>query len=131
MNVPPELLYTKEHEWIIVDNDTGTVGISDYAQQQLGDVVYVELPETGDAFNANDAFASLESVKAVSEVYSPVSGRVVEVNEALIDAPETINEDPYGRGWLIRLELDDTSEVDELMSADEYTAYVEQEAKEE
>lgn len=127
MNVPDDLFYTEEHEWVMVEGDTATVGITDYAQEELGDVVFVELPDVGDAFTAKESFGSVESVKAVSEIFSPVSGEVVEVNESLTDAPETVNEDPYGDGWMIRLQLENPGELDNLMSADDYKEFLKEE----
>ncbi len=127
MNVPPDLLYTKEHEWVLIEKETATVGITDYAQQELGDVVYVELPDEGASFESEDSFGSVESVKAVSEIYMPLSGKVLEVNADLTEAPEVINEDPYGEGWMIRIAVDDPDQTDELMSADDYVAYLEEE----
>ncbi|HLV00432.1 MAG TPA: glycine cleavage system protein GcvH [Acidobacteriota bacterium] len=127
MNVPDDLFYTEDHEWVMVEGDTATIGITDYAQEELGDVVFVELPEVGDAFTAKDSFGSVESVKAVSEIYAPVSGEVVEVNESLTDAPETVNEDPYGEGWMIRLKLENSAELDNLMSADDYKEFLKEE----
>ncbi len=125
MKAPDELLYSKEHEWILKENDVATLGITDHAQKELGDVVFAELPEVGATFNANDAFGSVESVKAVSEVYMPVSGEVVETNESLLDAPEKINDDPYGEGWIIRIRLTNPEELEALMSSQEYAKYVE------
>jgi glycine cleavage system H protein len=130
MNIPKDLLYTKEHEWISVQNETGAVGITDHAQKELGDVVYVDLPEIGGRYEAGEAFGSVESVKAVSEVYSPVTGRVLEVNSALSDAPETINQDPYQKGWMIRIKLEDTTELHNLMSAEDYEKYLAEESGE-
>lgn len=127
MKVPEELLYSKEHEWIKLEEGESVVGITDYAQDQLGDVVFVELPEVGDQFELDDSLASLESVKAVSEVYSPLSGEIVAVNERLTEAPELINEDPYGSGWIVRLRMNDLGQVDDLLSAADYTDYVEEE----
>lgn len=127
MKIPADLLYTKQHEWIAIDGDTATVGITDYAQQELGDIVYVELPEVGRSFEAEDSFGSVESVKAVSNIYMPMSGKVIEVNEDLADAPEIVNQDPYGEGWLIKIQLTDPSQADELMSAEEYEQYLEEE----
>lgn len=125
--VPEDLHYSKDHEWIRVEGDTGIIGITDHAQQSLGDIVYVELPRVGDTFAAHDAFGSVESVKAVSEVYAPVSGEVIEVNESLQDEPEKVNADPYGEGWMIRLRLSDPSEIDSLLTAAEYEDYIRQE----
>ncbi|KPQ09488.1 MAG: glycine cleavage system protein GcvH [Saliniramus fredricksonii] len=116
--------YTKDHEYIRIDGDTGIVGITDYAQSQLGDVVYVELPEAGKALEKGGEAAVVESVKAASEVYAPVSGEVLEVNGDLEAAPGTINEDPAGAGWFLKLKIADTSELDELMSEEDYQAYV-------
>jgi glycine cleavage system H protein len=116
--------YTKDHEYIRIDGDTGIVGITDYAQSQLGDVVYVELPEAGKALEKGGEAAVVESVKAASEVYAPVSGEVLEVNGDLEAAPGTINEDPAGAGWFLKLKIADTSELDALMSEEDYEAYV-------
>ena len=112
--------YTKDHEWVRVEGDTATVGITDYAQEQLGDVVYVELPDVGKSVGAGDEAAVVESVKAASEVYAPISGEVVEINEALADAPNGVNEDAAGAGWFVKLKLSDASELEKLMSEDEY-----------
>src|SRR5258705_2078798 len=109
-NIPEDLHYSKDHEWVRVEGKVAVVGITDYAQDSLGDVVYVELPKPGDEFAANEAFGSVESVKAVSEVFSPVSGKVVGANEALADEPEKVNVDPYGEGWMIRVEMSNRSE---------------------
>lgn len=130
MNIPEKLLYTKEHEWIAVEDEVGTIGITDHAQTELGDVVYVELPDTGSQFDAGQALGSVESVKAVSEVYSPVSGQILEVNSALVDSPETLNQDPYGKGWIVRLRLDDTTEIHNLMSPEDYQKYLAEEVGE-
>ncbi|CDO60446.1 Glycine cleavage system H protein [Candidatus Phaeomarinobacter ectocarpi] len=116
--------YTKDHEWVRVDGDTATVGITDYAQEQLGDVVYVELPDIGKSVGVGDEAAVVESVKAASEVYAPISGEVVEVNEALADAPNGVNEDAAGAGWFVKLKLSDASELEKLMSEDEYKTYL-------
>lgn len=119
-----ETRFTKDHEWVRTDGDTATVGITDYAQEQLGDVVYVELPEIGKSMGQGDEAAVVESVKAASEVYAPVSGEVVGINEALADAPAGVNEDAMGEGWFIRLKLSDAGELGSLMSEDEYKAYL-------
>ncbi|MCF6224683.1 MAG: glycine cleavage system protein GcvH [Xanthomonadales bacterium] len=119
-DVPGDMFYTESHEWVKMDDEIATIGISDHAQGQLGDVVFVELPEVGDAFTAGDPCAVVESVKAASDIYAPISGEVVEVNELLENAPETINDDAYGEGWLFRIKADDPSEVDGLMSAESY-----------
>jgi glycine cleavage system H protein len=119
-NIPDDLHYSKDHEWVRVEGDTAVVGVTDYAQDSLGDVVYVELPKPGDEFAANESFGSVESVKAVSEVFSPVSGEITGINETLNDAPEKVNEDPYGEGWMIRVKMSNAGEVDSLLTAAEY-----------
>ena len=124
---PPELLYTKDHEWIRVDESVGTIGITDYAQKELGDVVFVELPKPGEHVAAGESFGTVESVKAVSEIFSPVTGEVTAVNSKLHNNPELVNADPHGEAWLIRVQLADRSEIDKLMTADEYEAYLQQE----
>lgn len=121
---PGDLLYTKEHEWLRIEGDTGVAGITDHAQKELGDVVYVELPKLGAKFDSGEVFGSVESVKAVSELFIPVSGEVVEVNTELGSAPERINADPYGTGWLIRVRLSDKNETANLLSAEKYEAYI-------
>ncbi len=127
MEFPKDLKYTKEHEWLKVEGNLATVGITDYAQDSLGDVVYVELPQEGGAVTKNEPFGVVESVKAVSDLYSPVSGSVSEVNDAIIDSPEAINEDPYGDAWMIKVEISNRGDLDDLMTADEYQKYVEEE----
>jgi len=124
---PPEFLYTKEHEWIQVDESVGTIGITDFAQKELGDVVFVELPKLGDHVTAAESFGTVESVKAVSEIFSPVSGEVTDVNSKLQNNPELINSDPHGDAWLVRVRLADRREIDKLMTADEYEAYIQKE----
>lgn len=124
---PPELLYTKDHEWIRVDELTGMIGITDHAQKELGDIVFVELPKPGDHVTAKESFGTVESVKAVSEIYSPVTGEVTAVNGKLQNNPELINSDPHGDAWLIKVNLTDRSEIDSLMSAEEYEAYIQAE----
>jgi glycine cleavage system H protein len=119
-NIPDDLHYSKDHEWVRVDGKVAIVGITDYAQDSLGDVVYVELPKVGDEFAANESFGSVESVKAVSEVFSPVSGEVVGTNEALADTPEKVNQDPYGEGWMMRVQMSNPGEVDSMLTAAEY-----------
>ena len=121
---PKELKYDREHEWVRMDGETAVVGISHFAQDQLGEVVYVDLPSTGDSVTVGGSFGEVESVKSVSELFSPVSGEIIEVNEQLEDTPEVVNEDPYGDGWMIKVALSDPSEVDALMSADEYEAFL-------
>ena len=128
-NVPEDLHYSKDHEWVRVEGNIGVVGITDYAQNSLGDVVYVELPKAGEEFSANESFGSVESVKAVSEVFAPISGAVVEVNETLSDEPEKVNEDPYGQGWMIRVKMSSPGEVDSLLTAAEYEDFTKAETE--
>ena len=124
---PQEFLYTKEHEWIRLDEQIGTIGITDYAQKELGDIVFVELPKPGEHVAAGESFGTIESVKAVSEIYAPVSGEVTAVNTKLQNSPEMLNSDPHGEGWLIQIRLSDRSEIEKLMTADEYEAYLQKE----
>jgi glycine cleavage system H protein len=120
MSHPSDRKYSNEHEWVIAEGNIATIGISDFAQDQLGEVVYVDLPAVGDTLTAGDTFGEIESVKSVSELYAPVTGEVVEVNESLSDSPETVNQDPHGDGWMVKVKVDNASEIDALMSADEY-----------
>ena len=120
LNLPEDVRYTKDHEWVKPAGETARVGISDYAQDQLGDIVFVELPGVGDTFEKGDEFGTLESVKAVSELYMPVGGEVTAINEALEDAPELVNNDPYGEGWMIEIKASDPSETEALMDKDAY-----------
>jgi glycine cleavage system H protein len=122
--VPENLRYTKDHEWIRVEGDVGAIGITHHAQEELGDIVFVELPKIGAALEQSASFGSVESVKAVSDIYAPVSGQVTEINSDLAETPEKVNEDPYGQGWLIKLKLSTPDQVAKLMTAAEYTAYV-------
>ena len=124
MNIPDDLKFTKTHEWVRLEGDTGVVGISDFAQQELGDIVFVESPEEGTEIAAGDAMGSVESVKAVSELNAPVSGTVAAVNEELQDHPEVLNHDPYGQGWIVKVTLSDPAELSNLMDAEAYTKYV-------
>ena len=125
MSIPDDLQYTRSHEWVRAENGTVTIGITDHAQEELGDVVFVELPDVGDTIGAGDSFGTVESVKAVSDLYTPVGGEVVEVNSSLEDAPEKINDDPYGEGWIVKLS---TSEGADLLSPEEYEKVVEEES---
>ena len=127
MEFPKELRYSREHEWVAVEDTIATIGITDYAQDQLGDIVYVELPEVGTHVTKDEAFGVVESVKAVSDIYAPVSGTVTEVNVGLPDSPETINEDPYGDAWMIRVEMSDPEELEDLMTVAEYKQFIEEE----
>lgn len=126
---PEENLYTKDHEWLSIQGDVGIIGITDYAQRELGDVVYVDLPEVGDTFDAGDPFGSVESVKAVSEIFCPVAGEVVEVNEKLEDSPELINESPHVKAWLIKIRILSQEELQELLSAEEYEEYLQEQGE--
>jgi glycine cleavage system H protein len=126
---PADYRYTKAHEWIKVEGSVGTIGITDYAQNELGDVVFAELPKVGVTVKAGESFGTVESVKAVSEIYTPVSGEITEINSALVDAPENINKDPHGSAWLVRIRLSDPKELSSLMDAAAYEAYIAAEAK--
>ena len=128
-NIPENLQYSKDHEWISVEGDIGTIGITDHAQNALGDVVYVELPKVGETFEAHEPFGSVESVKAVSEIFTPVGGEVTEVNESLQDEPEKVNSDPYGEAWMIRVRMKNPGEVDSLLSAAEYEDFTKAETE--
>jgi glycine cleavage system H protein len=121
---PADYLYSREHEWVKVEGDVCVVGITEFAQQELGEVVFVELPETGQVFNSGDELGTIESVKAVAEVYTPVAGEVLEINDAVIEDPELLNEDPHGEGWLIRLRFSSASDLKDLMNAEKYEEYV-------
>lgn len=124
-NIPENLRYSKDHEWVSVEGDVATIGITDYAQSSLGDVVYVDFPRVGDKFEAHEAFGSVESVKAVSEIFMPVAGEVVEVNEGLNDSPEKVNGDPYAEGWFVKIKLNNTGDTDAMLSNAEYEEYLE------
>ena len=125
MEFPEEVKYTEEHEWVLVEGDLATIGITDFAQDQLGDVVFVELPEVGEELQIGKPFGVVESVKAVSDVYAPVSGEVIEVNDDLPDDPETINTSPYGDGWMLKIRLSNAMELNDLMDVDAYQAFIE------
>ncbi len=124
-NIPENLRYSKDHEWIAADGDVAAIGITDYAQHSLGDVVYIDMPRVGDKLAAHESFGSVESVKAVSEVFTPIAGEIVEVNESVNDTPEKVNSDPYGDGWFIKIKMDNPGEVDAMLSAAEYEEYLE------
>jgi glycine cleavage system H protein len=124
MPSPEDLKYTKEHEWVRIEGDTGTLGITDYAQDQLGDIVYVDLPAPGTSVAYMEKFGEIESVKAVSELFSPVSGEVLEINEALADNPQLVNESAYGEGWMLRVRLTASDELEKLLSADQYDDFL-------
>ncbi len=122
---PNDRLYSKEHEWVRMEGDTCTLGITEFAQKELGEIVFVELPEAGDQFDAHEEIGTVESVKAVAEVYTPVSGEIVEANETLEERPELVNEDPHGEGWMVKLRIDrDSVDLDELMEADAYEEFI-------
>ena len=126
---PDDRHYTQSHEWVKIDGEVGTIGITDHAQKELGEIVYLELPEAGHVFNANEEFGTVESVKAVSELYTPISGEVVEINKGAVAEPGIVNDDPFGDGWLLRIKLSTDEEVKNLMSAEEYGEYVRREDK--
>jgi len=125
-SVPNGLHYTKEHEWVMMEDNIATIGITDFAQESLGDVTYIQLPKEGETISKNDPFGVVESVKAVSDLYSPVSGRVVEVNQPLLNAPELVNQDPYTDGWMLKVEVKELSDIEDLMAAKEYKDYIEE-----
>lgn len=127
MSIKEDLYYSEDHEWVKETEDCLIIGVTDFAQAELGDIVFVELPEVGEEFDKNDSFGVLESVKAVSDTFIPVSGQVIAINEELEDNPELINEDPYNKGWLIKLDPADDSELDDLLSAEEYAEFIEEE----
>jgi glycine cleavage system H protein len=129
IEIPEELKYTDEHEWARAEDDLVVIGITDYAQDALGEIVYIELPSEGDEITKGDSFGGVESTKSVSDLYAPVSGEVVEVNETLLDSPETINEDPYGDGWLIKVRIHDSDEFDDLMDSEQYSEFIEKEVE--
>lgn len=120
MNTPAELKYTKDHEWAKIDGDIALIGITDFAQGELGDIIFVEFPSVGQTLKKDDPFGTIEAVKTVADLFAPLSGEVVEINEALEDAPESVNSDPYGEGWIVKIKLSDLDELDSLMSADDY-----------
>ncbi len=124
MNLPAELKYTKEHEWVRIDGDVATVGITDFAQRELGDIVYVEVETLDETLNQDEVFGSVEAVKTVSDLFLPLSGEIIEFNEGLEDDPELVNTDPYNEGWMIKLKISDESQIDGLMSADDYKALI-------
>ena len=123
-NIPENLRYTKDHEWVAVEGDVATVGITDYAQHSLGDVVYIDMPRSGDKFMAHEAFGSVESVKAVSEIFMPIAGEITDVNSGLNDKPENVNNDPYTEGWMIKVKMDNPLEADAMLSSIEYEEYL-------
>ncbi len=125
MNIPADLKYTEDHEWVRIEGDTAVVGITDFAQGELGDVVFVEIETEGEELDKGETFGTVEAVKTVSDLFMPVGGEVAEVNEVLGDEPETVNKDPYGNGWMVKIKIADKSELDDLMSADDYKKMIE------
>ncbi|MBC7901187.1 MAG: glycine cleavage system protein GcvH [Saprospiraceae bacterium] len=123
-NIPENLRYSKDHEWVLVDGDVASIGITDYAQHSLGDVVYIDMPRVGDKLGSHEAFGSVESVKAVSEIFTPVAGEIVEVNDGLNDTPEKVNADPYGDAWFIKVKMDNPGDADAMLSGEEYEEYL-------
>jgi glycine cleavage system H protein len=130
MKFPADCVYTKEHEWVRVQDGFAIIGITEYAQKQLGDVVFVELPKVGDTFDTNETFANVESVKAVSEVFSPVAGEITEINAELSESPQLVNDDPYGDGWFVKLKITDAEELKDLLTSEEYSEFVAEESAE-
>lgn len=126
MNIPQDLLYTSDDEWIRIEGDAATIGVTDHAQDSLSDIVYLELPGEGDSFEAGETFGVVESVKAAADLYMPLSGEVIAVNEDLIDVPETVNEDPYGKAWMVKIKITDKSEIDNLLDPVAYKASIEE-----
>jgi glycine cleavage system H protein len=124
MNIPSDLKYTKDHEWLKIDGDTATVGITDFAQNELGDIVYVEIETEGETLDKEEVFGSVEAVKTVSDLFMPISGEIVSFNEDIESAPESVNEDPYGKGWMVKIKISDVSELEGLLSAEAYTELV-------
>lgn len=129
MTFPEDLKYSKEHEWVRLSGNIATVGITDYAQDQLGEIVFVELPDEGEEFGKDDAFGVVESVKSVNDVYAPVAGRIVEINDPVVDSPEMANEDPYSEGWLVKIEISNPKDLKELMTSKQYEAYIKEESE--
>ena len=124
MNIPENLKYTKDHEWVLVEGDTATVGVTDFAQSELGDIVYVEVETLDETLNKDEVFGTVEAVKTVSDLFLPMSGKIVEFNESLSDAPESINESPYEQGWIIKVEVSNPDEINELLNSDDYSALI-------
>lgn len=124
MNIPADLKYTKDHEWIKVDGDEATIGVTDYAQSELGDIVYVEIETEGEVLDKEEVFGTVEAVKTVSDLFMPISGEVIAVNAALADTPDLVNSDPYGEGWMVKVKLSNASELDDLLSADDYNGEI-------
>ncbi len=125
MNLPADLKYTKEHEWTKIEGNIVTIGVTEFAQSELGDIAWLEMPDIGDETRIGEAFGTIEAVKTVEDLYAPVSGKIVEINSELLDSPELVNDDPYGKGWIVKIELSDESEIAKLLSADDYAGLIE------
>ena len=125
MNLPADLKYTKEHEWANIEGNIATIGVTDFAQSELGDIAWLEMPSIGDETKIGEAFGTIEAVKTVEDLYAPISGKIIEINSELLDSPELVNDDPYGKGWIVKLELSDEAEIAKLLSADDYAGLIE------
>jgi len=125
MSLPAELKYTKEHEWAKIEGNIATIGVTEFAQSELGDIAWLELPSVGDEAKIGEAFGTIEAVKTVEDLYAPISGKIIEINSDLLDSPELVNDDPYGRGWIVKLEISDEAEIAKLLSADDYAGLIE------
>ena len=125
MNLPVDLKYTKEHEWTKIEGNIATIGVTDFAQSELGDIAWLEMPEVGDETKIGETFGTIEAVKTVEDLYAPISGKIIEINSELLDSPELVNDDPYGRGWIVKLEISNEAEIAKLLSADDYAGLIE------
>ena len=125
MNLPADLKYTKQHEWTRIEGNIATIGVTDFAQSELGDIAWLEMPEVGDETKIGETFGTIEAVKTVEDLYAPISGKIIEINSELLDSPELVNDDPYGRGWIVKLEISDEAEIAKLLSADDYAGLIE------
>lgn len=125
MNLPADLKYTKEHEWAKIEGSTATIGVTDFAQSELGDIAWLDMPSVGDEIKIGETFGTIEAVKTVEDLYAPISGKIIEINSELLDSPEFVNDDPYGKGWIVKLELSDEAEIAKLLSADDYAGLIE------
>ena len=125
MSLPADLKYTKEHEWTRIEGTIATIGVTDFAQSELGDIAWLEMPEVGDETKIGETFGTIEAVKTVEDLYAPISGKIIEINSELLDSPELVNDDPYGKGWIVKLEISDEAEIAKLLSADDYAGLIE------
>ncbi|TFB12054.1 glycine cleavage system protein GcvH [Candidatus Marinimicrobia bacterium MT.SAG.3] len=125
MSLPADLKYTKEHEWTRIEGNIATIGVTDFAQSELGDIAWLEMPEVGDETKIGETFGTIEAVKTVEDLYAPISGKIIEINSELLDSPELVNDDPYGRGWIVKLEISNEAEIAKLLSADDYAGLIE------